>query len=261
MDRSTLRIALRTLGRHRGFTAVAVLSLAIAIALNTTMYSTMVALVDPPIPVREPDKIYTLRYFGDLRKQLHATAVEDALREGMQGFEAATGAREFFFEHHSLAEANGRYARVQQRVVHWNFFDFLGTPALAGRTFIQRDEGSNNIVISDRLAGMLFGDRSAVGQAVDLGCSGFIVLGVVQRTPAITLLDSDVWLLRLSRMGPVPITHIRFRDQTDRHEINDHLKVVANRLAMAAGEAPGSTAFRGLNTVRRPLHMYGLHFA
>jgi putative ABC transport system permease protein len=260
MDRSTLRIALRTLSRHRGFTAVAVLSLAIAIALNTTMYSAMIALVDPPIPVREPDKIYTLRFFGDLRKQLHATAVEDALREGMQGFQAVTGAREFFFEHQSLAEANGRFARVQQRVVLWNFFDFLGTPALAGRTFTQRDEGSNNIVISERLAGLLFADQSAIGQSVDLGGSGYIVIGVVQRTPAITLLNCDVWLLRTSSMAPVPITHIRFRERIDKHDINDRLKVVANRLAMAVGEAPGSTAFRGLETVYRPMRLYGLHF-
>jgi putative ABC transport system permease protein len=261
MDTSAIRIALRTLARHRGFTAVAVLSLGVAIALNTTMYSSMIGLLDPPIPVREPEKIYTLRYYGDIRKQLHPSQIEDALREGLQGFEAVTGMTEIYFDHNKLAEANGRFARVQQNVVRWNFFDFLGSPALAGRTFIERDEGTTNVVISDRLVGLLFGDKSPIGQPLDLGGSGYTIIGVVQRSRAVSLTDSDVWLLRSSLTPVVPVTHIRFREEIDRHEINDRLEVVANRLAMAAGEPAGSTAFRGMNGVRRPMRMYGLHIA
>ncbi|MGH7679378.1 MAG: ABC transporter permease, partial [Gemmatimonadaceae bacterium] len=261
IDSSTLRIAARTLGRHRGFTLVAILSLGVAIALNTTMYSVMDALLDPQIPAREPGKIYTLRYFGDVRRQLHPTAIEDALREGAQGFEAVTGANTYRFEGRSLAEAEGRYARIDSYVVRWNFFDFLGTPAIAGRTFTARDDGTNNIVISDRLAGRLFDDRSPIGRTVLLGGNGHVVIGVVERSPAISLLANDVWMLRASEMPLVPLTHIRFRDEIDRKEINERVKVVANRLAMAAGEAPGSTAFRGAGSVMRPFRVAGFHFA
>src|SRR5688572_776218 len=64
MDRSTLRIALRTLARHKGFTTVAILSLAIAIALNTVMYSILDAVLSPRINARHPERIYTFSYYG-----------------------------------------------------------------------------------------------------------------------------------------------------------------------------------------------------
>src|SRR5688500_18894135 len=91
MTRPALRIALRTLGRHRGFTSVAVLSIAVAIALNTTMYSALDKLIDPRINALKPDHIYSIRYFGDHRKQLHPAAIEEALFAGMKGVEALSG--------------------------------------------------------------------------------------------------------------------------------------------------------------------------
>jgi hypothetical protein len=78
IDRSTLRIALRTLARHKGFTVVATLSIAVAVALNTTMYSALDKLVDPAINARDPERVYYFRFFGDLRRQLHPTAIEEA---------------------------------------------------------------------------------------------------------------------------------------------------------------------------------------
>jgi predicted lysophospholipase L1 biosynthesis ABC-type transport system permease subunit len=53
-----IRLALRTLGRNRAFTTIAVLSLGVAIALNTTVYALIDAMVDPRIEVREPEQIY-----------------------------------------------------------------------------------------------------------------------------------------------------------------------------------------------------------
>src|SRR2546423_15158357 len=91
MNRTSLRIAVRTLARHRGFTTVAVVSLALAIALNTTLYSALDAMFDPHIKARQPDHIYTLGYYGDFRHQLAPGTIENALREGIQGFEDVTG--------------------------------------------------------------------------------------------------------------------------------------------------------------------------
>lgn len=85
LDRSTLRIALRTLGRHRGFTIVAVLSIAIAIALNTTMYSTLDAMLDPRISARKPDHIYRFFYSSQAKfrriRRFSATPCAPACRD------------------------------------------------------------------------------------------------------------------------------------------------------------------------------------
>jgi hypothetical protein len=75
-----IRRSARTLAKHRGFTIVAVASLALAIALNTTMYSVIDALVNPKIELREPDRLYRLFYYGDLRRRLQIGDVERTLR-------------------------------------------------------------------------------------------------------------------------------------------------------------------------------------
>src|SRR5687768_6830606 len=127
IDRSTLRIALRTLSRHRGFTTVAILSLAIAIALNTTMYSALDAMLDPHINARQPDHIYSIRYYGDYRRNLGPDAVETALRAGLPSYEGVTGSRHFgsMWGAAPLAENGSRYMRVQPSIVRTNYFDFL----------------------------------------------------------------------------------------------------------------------------------------
>src|SRR5213593_4331501 len=128
IDRSTLRIAVRALTRHRGFTIVAIVSLALAIALNTTMYSALDAMFDPRIKARQPDHVYSLQYYGDFRHQLAPGTVEDALKQGMQGFEDISGDRRYTSNWHQspIAENGPRYSRVEPIVVRTNYFDFLG---------------------------------------------------------------------------------------------------------------------------------------
>src|SRR5688572_16647510 len=126
MDRSTLRIALRTLGRHRGFTAVAVLSLAIAIALNTTMYSALDAMIYPRIDARKPQNVFMFWYFGFrglqmVNPELTGPEIERAVRssgrnvEDLSGFSGSsqwTGVRGTT----PLAENGPRYRRVSPQV-------------------------------------------------------------------------------------------------------------------------------------------------
>jgi len=265
IERSSLRVALRTLGRHRGFTVVAVLSIAIAIALNTTMYSALDKLIDPRINAREPDHIYSIRYFGDHKQQLHPTAIEEALVAGMKGVEALSGIDRLRFVNPGfsapLAEAGSEYTRVHPIVVRANFFEFLGTPATAGRTFLDRDEGSTNVVISDRLATKLFRDESPIGRSLKLHGMDLVVIGVVHRTQAFPLLSPDLWLLRPPNAPAVPVTLVRFREKIDRFAINDQLDIVARRLAIAAGEPVGKTAFRGQEFVLQERQLSGFHWA
>ena len=67
LSRHHFRLAARSFSRHPGFSLVAVLSLALAIALNTTMYSVIDALVNPKLDVKDPEGLYWLTIWGDLR--------------------------------------------------------------------------------------------------------------------------------------------------------------------------------------------------
>ena len=87
-----LELALRTLGRHRGFATIAVLSLGVAIALNTTIYALIDGMVDPQIDVRQPEQIYYIKLYGDGHR-LTPRTLDEAFRAGLYGYEGVTGYR------------------------------------------------------------------------------------------------------------------------------------------------------------------------
>src|SRR6185295_351825 len=82
----------RLLLKHRGFSAVAVTSLALAIALNTTMYSMLDALVSPRVDMRDPQQLYSVSYFGDYRRRVDQETRNSLLKSGFRSYEALTSA-------------------------------------------------------------------------------------------------------------------------------------------------------------------------
>src|SRR5688572_6961042 len=199
-----MRVAFRTLGRHKGFTTVAILSLAIAIALNTVMYSVLDAVLSPRINARHPEHIYSFGYYGNgiWSRRIDPRLFEEALSAGLgakaEGYSGWTRYFSQSFSDDPLIEHGERYKRVTPMVVRPNFFDFLGAAPTEGRTFGESDakEDAAVIVISDRLAKQLFPDATPVGQSVTIDGNGFVVIGVVERSPLFYPLNPDVWMLR-----------------------------------------------------------------
>jgi putative ABC transport system permease protein len=249
MDRSTVRVALRTLGRHKGFTTVAILSLAVAIALNTVMYSVSIAMLAPAIGVNRPEHIYSFFYYGNFRRQLSLSQVEDALLAGSKDLLGVTGAVPYRASTTTpVVQAGENFRRIQlPQVVRPNFFEFLGVSPLEGRTFRASDEteGGSPVVISRRLAQNVFPAVSPLGESFLLDGKGYIVIGVVEHLPKFSLLQSDVWMLRQESTPPVPINLLRFNRVLDDFALDQQLKLAAARLAWAAGEPTAETAFRG----------------
>lgn len=273
IDGSTLRIALRTLGRHRGFTAVAVLSLAVAIALNTTMYSALDALIYPRIAARKPENIYYFFYYAYrgltyVRPNINDVDIERAIRdvgrnvEDVSGFGGAArwwGAR----GSSPLAENGARYRRVSPAVVRPNFFDFLGTQPLEGRTFRPSDEteGNEPAVISERLAGHLYPGESPVGQTVSLDGRGYAVIGVVKRSSVFAPLDGDIWILRPPNQPPVGLNLIRFKEHIEISQVREALSLAAAQLVQSAGGGGAEAAFRGSPLVTKQFEFTKFHLA
>src|SRR5258706_4701100 len=84
------RFALRMLLRHKRFSSLAVLSLSVAIALNTTMYSVLDTMVSPKLAMREPENLYGFVFYGDFHGKIPTAEKYRAYRalrfpEGLTG--------------------------------------------------------------------------------------------------------------------------------------------------------------------------------
>ncbi len=65
-----VRYALRSLAKSRGYTAVAILSLGLALGITTTMLALVDATINPYMPFREPERLYSNAAFGGDWKHL-----------------------------------------------------------------------------------------------------------------------------------------------------------------------------------------------
>jgi putative ABC transport system permease protein len=127
-----LRHGLRQLARNPGFTAVAVLTLALGIGANTALFSIFNSLILRPLPVRDPDSL-TLLSDGSWSYPIWS---EISARET----ELFDGALAWAAQRFDLS-AGGQTEPVDGAYVSGRFFDVLGVTAIRGRLLTPADDG------------------------------------------------------------------------------------------------------------------------
>ena len=189
-----LRYALRTLLKSPGFTAVAVLTLALGIGANTAIFSVINAVLLAPLPYPQPDRIMTLNEFSNGTNT--AVAFPDYLdwRRSNTVFDELAISRR---ESHNLSVAGRQPEHVGTACVTANFFQVIGLLPALGRTFTEAEDkvgGPAQAVISDGIWQRVFQkDPSVLGRTVSLDNQPFTVIGVMpaaMSSPGAV----DIWL-------------------------------------------------------------------
>src|SRR6204780_4895972 len=162
-----VRFALRMLAKSPGFTAIAILTLALGIGANTAIFTVANTLLLRPLPYEDPDQLVRIASERDRASYLslpYFTALGDHNRS-FSGIAAYQG------ESFNLS-GRGEPDQITAERVTWNFFDVLGVRLLEGRTFTPEEDqpgASPVVVISAEVATRLFnGDRNAIGQNLSL---------------------------------------------------------------------------------------------
>jgi len=266
MSLDRIRHSLRLLGRQKRFTALAVASLAIAVALNTTMYSVLDAMISPNLSIREPERIYTIEYFGDYRRIVPEQEKLEGMRQ-LKSFAMLGVQSTFFFGAHAATSGSrSRDARVA--TVSPNYFDLLGVRASAGRLLTGRDVGAapRPVVISERLWRQLFPDRQAFDTATfELDNDAYAVVGLLPDEADFPGRNTDVWQIwsaaESRRFGPIRLFNIgRLRDGVTIEEARGELNALAQRWsAMTPNDQPGW--FRVSRAVGEPFRFQRFHLA
>jgi predicted permease len=177
-----LRHSLRVLRRSPAFTAVAVITLALGIGANTTLFSVIHAVLLRPLPYREPGQLFNVRDqssvdAGDARllsvPELFDLRERQRTLEGIGAFQSGMA---------NLMLADGA-ARLGLARVTADMFPLLGVQPVLGRAFAESEEqaGADRVVVlSHGLWRSQFGgSRDVLGQTIRLNGEGHTVIGVM----------------------------------------------------------------------------------
>jgi putative ABC transport system permease protein len=177
-----IRFGIRMLFKSPGFTAIAIISLALGIGANTAVFSVINAVLLKALPYHEPQSIVLVwgedKVAGSSRGQMSATDVAD-YRARNHVFEEISTYADF----RPIFSGNGEPERVPGAQVGDGFFTVMHSQPLLGRVFTAEEqvEGKDLVVVlgyglwQRRFAA----DPNIVGKTIQLSGRAYTVIGVM----------------------------------------------------------------------------------
>ena len=192
-----LRHAVRTLLASPGFTAVAVLSLGLAIGPNTFLFSVLDALFLRPLPVPRAEQLYNM----ELVKQARRERVPYSDYLDYQRGAARASEMIAWRGGGAMLTVGGNTEIVSSNSVSGNYFSVLGLTAHSGRFFGPADEKYSQaeppVVLSYHFWRKKFGsDQNILGRRITLNERQFTVVGIAPQdfSGLQWMLPADLWM-------------------------------------------------------------------
>jgi predicted permease len=189
------------LRKNPGFTAVAVLTLALGIGVNTAIFSFADALLFRPLPVRDPARVVTLFRRDVQHPQYYSSFSHPAFLDLRRSLGAIFSDLLGYCPMPVNLSVAGNNERVDGEIVSWNYFALLGVRPALGRGFLPEEDetaGAHPVaVISYGLWQQRFGrDPNILGKTIALDGHSFAIVGVAPRGFRGVDLEAapDVWL-------------------------------------------------------------------
>ena len=181
-----VRFAARSLRKTPGFTAVALLTLALGIGVNTAVFSIINNLFFQPLPVRNPENLVVVAARTPVSSLLRGYEFPNYLDLRAQ-VDAFSDLMAYSTVPIDLAASGFEPERTYAAVVTGNFFSFFGVQAERGRLFLPGEGaeiGADPImVLSHAYWQQHFGgDPSIVGRSVNVNGHPYIVVGIAPAT-------------------------------------------------------------------------------
>ena len=179
-----LRFALRQIAKSPGFTALAVLTLALGIGLNTTIFSLIHALFLQGLPFQEPERV--VRFYGELRER-ELNQLPYSVPRVMHYREADTVFTGVAADNQIGATLTGLGEPVQLNAaaVTANYFEVLGVRPIRGRLFLPQEEMNEDVALitesfwRKRLAS----DPAVLGRSITVNDAPHTIVGVLPNMP------------------------------------------------------------------------------
>jgi predicted permease len=241
-----IQYGIRNLLKRPGFTAIAVITLALGIGANTAIFSVVNAVVLRPLPYADPDRLVMLweTMPGSDRRSVAPGNFVD-WREQNKTFDelAAT-----FYANFNVT-GDGQPERIDGATITSNFMRVLGVQPQLGRTFMADDDehqDRNLVLLSHALWQRRFGGaRDVINRTITIDDQAYTVVGVMG--PGFQFPDrSEMWVLGRNR-GAVPLSLIAQSPKNDWvHERDAHFIRVIGRLKPGATLSQAQSDIAGI---------------
>jgi putative ABC transport system permease protein len=195
-----LRIAVRSLGKRQGFTAAAVITMALGIGANTAIFSLVDAVILRPLAYPDPGSI--LRIWSANPRGLPRNNVSPPdyfdFRDAATGSHAFQALAAYTAGDYAILRANGTAERLLTSTVSAEFFSALGVQPQQGRTFEPRDTagtGQRVAIVSHEFWRTRLGGRpDVIGSPAQLESDVRTIVGVMPASFAFPSAEISVWL-------------------------------------------------------------------
>lgn len=219
-----VRYGIRMLVKNPGFTAIAVLTLALGIGGNATVFSWIRGVLLHPIPaVPESSRLVALetlmpdgQYRTSSYLDFHDYNDQNQVFSGMVGFELIPANMSW--------NGHNQNERVWGEIVTENFFDVLGVRAERGHLFKATDNRGVNsdpyIVLSHGFWQSHFtGDPNIIGRSIEINLRNFTVIGVAPAgfQGTIVGIAADYWVPMMMQPVVLPGENLQWRGPTFVH--------------------------------------------
>jgi putative ABC transport system permease protein len=181
-----VRYGLRMLAKTPGFTAVAILTLALGIGANTAIFTVVNTVLLHPLPYPDPDRLVQVMVFSPgwaIGKSFNGASIPEFIvwREQKRIFQEIAA-----YDYPARAVnliGSDTPEQIQALHVSADYFPMFGASRELGRTFSTQEDrpgGPRVVVISNGLWHRRFaGDRGIIGKTILLGSEPFVVTGVL----------------------------------------------------------------------------------
>jgi len=177
-----LRYGVRMLLKHKGFTFIAVLSLALGTGANTAIFSLINTVLLRPLPIEEPRQLVALNNTGASGAFAFSSFSYPNYKDFRDRNDVFSGLIAYRFAPLGLSN-NGINDRVWGYVVSGNYFEVLGVQAALGRAISPEDDltpgGHPVAMLSYKCWRQRFGgDQSVIGKDVIVNGRNYMIIGV-----------------------------------------------------------------------------------
>lgn len=187
-----IRYGIRSLLKQPSFLAVGVLSIALGIGVNTTIFSFINTALFRPLPFPEPERLVRL-WDGNSSSYPDYTAYRDESKV-FSGLAA-------YAQRPLNLNVNGESQRIWGEIVTGNYFEVLQAKPELGRGFLAEEDRTAGthpvVVISNALWRHQFSsDRSIIGKVINLNNRSYTVIGVMPESfaGATVISRPDLWV-------------------------------------------------------------------